>query len=295
MRVLGRVAVVTGKPSMMTDAPLKSELDALLQQVNRLQTRIIELEQENSDLEIALQTAIEHGDIIDREISANNRKLVAEVAERVRAEARLARLIDALHQQKADLEILVATVSEHSDDIDNQWLKRFGEAETHALTDDLTGIANRRAFNSTLERNWHRCLRTKSPIGLVMLDVDHFKQYNDAYGHQAGDRCLFEIAQLFKKSCRRPEDFVARYGGEEFMLVLPDTNLEGATRVVEDIRGNLAERALPHCVPPGVVTVSAGVVAEVPTSERDVATLIAEADRRLYGAKNDGRNTYRTS
>lgn len=277
-----------------TNAPkiggMESESD-LQHRVAELQLRVRDLEQQNSDLEIALETAIEHGDAIDQEISSTNRRLVGEITERVRAEARLERLLEALRQQKADLEILVATVSEHSDGIDADWLRRYAEAETSALTDELTGLANRRGLNLALDRAWRRCLRSNLPLGLVMLDIDYFKSYNDAHGHLAGDRCLAFIAQILKRACGRPDDFAARYGGEEFLLVLPETDLAGAKRVAQRVQKELAERALPHPGSSfGVVTLSAGVLAQVPGAEGDIAALFAEVDRLLYAAKREGRN-----
>jgi diguanylate cyclase (GGDEF)-like protein len=268
----------------------------LKQQIARLQLRISDLEQQNSDLEIALQTAIEHGDAIDREISMTNRRLVGEIAERVRTEARLERLLDALRQQKSDLEILVATVSEHSDGIDADWLRRYSQAETSALTDDLTGIANRRGLNLALDRSWRHCLRAQTPLALCMIDVDHYKAYNDSFGHQAGDRCLAKLGQMLRRACRRPDDVAARYGGEEFVLVLPDTDIEGAVEVIETIRSELVSRPLAHPASPrGRLTVSIGAVAQIPATGMDGAALLAEADRRLYAAKHDGRDTYRIS
>lgn len=268
----------------------------MLRRLAELQQRLRELEQQNSDLEIALETAIEHGDAIDREISATNRRLVGEIAERVRAEARLERLLEALRQQKADLEILVATVSEHSDGIDADWLRRYAEAETTALTDELTGLANRRGLNLALDRSWRRCLRAGCSLGLLMIDIDYFKSYNDAHGHLAGDKCLGLFAQILKRACGRPDDSAARYGGEEFVLVLPETDLPGACRVAERIQKELTDRALPH---PGsgfgLLTISVGVVARVPSAEHDVAALLAEADRLLYVAKREGRNTLRSA
>lgn len=268
----------------------------MLRRLAELQQRLRELEQQNSDLEIALETAIEHGDAIDREISATNRRLVGEIAERVRAEARLERLLDALRQQKADLEILVATVSEHSDGIDADWLRRYAEAETTALTDELTGLANRRGLNAALDKAWRRCLRGDKPLALVMLDIDFFKSYNDIHGHPAGDQCLALLGKILKRACARPDDVAARYGGEEFLLILPDTDLEGATRVAERIHDELRRRALAHPGSEfGVVTLSSGIVGERAGASGDVADLLAEADRRLYAAKRDGRNTWRNA
>ena len=278
----------------MTVNASSEEVAALQQQVAQLQARIVDLEQQNSDLEIALQTAIEHGDAIDREISMTNRRLVGEIAERVRAEARLERLLDALRQQKTDLEIVVSMVSEHSDGIDHEWLRLYREIETHAMTDELTGIANRRGLNVALNRSWRHCLRTGEPLALLILDIDWFKPYNDTLGHQAGDRCLSQVGALLRRACRRPDDVASRYGGEEFVVLLPQTDLAGAVHVIEVIRAELATQAIEHPASSyGVVTVSIGGAVSVPKAESDVAALLALADQRLFAAKHAGRNTFR--
>jgi len=265
------------------------------EQIAVLQRRIAALEQQNSDLEIALQTAIEHGDAVDSQMVAVNERLTREIAERARAESRLQTLMKALRQQKSDLEILVETVSSHADGIDLDWLHRYSEIEEIALVDGLTGIANRRALNEQLDTHWRRALRADSPLSILMLDVDHFKSYNDSYGHQAGDNCLVVVGEILRQVCRRPDDFPARYGGEEFVMLLPDTGREGVEHVIETIRSRLSARALPHAgSPTGYVTVSIGAVAEEsPDWERDARSLLSEADRQMYAAKHAGRNTYR--
>jgi len=156
-------------------------------EVAALQACIRMLEQDNSDLDIALTTAIEHGDAIENELAAINDRLRGEVAERMRAESRLEKLLVALSQQKSDLEILVSTITEHSDEIDAEWLRRYAQVEELSRTDGLTGIANRRAFDDILLHEWLRAARGGSPLAVVMLDVDFFKNFNDHYGHQAGD------------------------------------------------------------------------------------------------------------
>ncbi|KAB2838923.1 MAG: GGDEF domain-containing protein, partial [Burkholderiales bacterium] len=162
--------------------------------------------------------------------------------------------------------------------------------------DPVTGLANRRGLNLALDRSWRRCLRTGSSLALLMIDIDYFKSYNDAHGHLAGDKCLGLLAQILKRACGRPDDLAARYGGEEFVLVLPETDLPGACRMAERIQKELTACALPH---PGsgfgLLTISVGVSARVPSAEHDVAALLAEADRLLYVAKREGRNTLRSA
>lgn len=264
-------------------------------QIAELTERLRMLEQQNSDLEIALTTATEHGDLIENELAAMNDQLHHEIAERTRAETRLERLLSALRQQKADLEILVSTITEHSDEIDVQWLRRYSEVEVMSRTDPLTGIANRRSLTDMLDTEWRRGLRAHTPVAVILLDVDFFKSYNDTYGHPAGDACLVKLAQVLREACRRPVDLAARYGGEEFAVALPDTTLDGALKVAQVIRKDLAGLGIPHGGSPyGMVTVSMGLAAEIPQRGREPAMLLADADQLLYAAKREGRNTYRT-
>jgi diguanylate cyclase (GGDEF)-like protein len=264
-------------------------------ELEALRVRIRQLEQDNSDLEIALTTAVEHGDAIENDLAAINDRLRGEVAERVRAETRLEQLLSALSQQKDDLEILLSTITEHSDSIDADWLRRYTRVEALSATDGLTGIANRRAFDDKLAQEWRRSVRNGTPLALLMLDVDYFKNFNDRYGHQAGDECLSQVAQVLQNACRRPVDMPARYGGEDFALILPETELAGAAGVAEMIRQELARRALRHEDSPyGVVTVSIGVLSRTATRDSDAAAMLADVDALLYSAKREGRNMFRT-
>jgi diguanylate cyclase (GGDEF)-like protein len=168
----------------------------------------------------------------------------------------------------------------------NQELQRL------SMTDGLTGIANRRMFDETLQREWRRCIRLKKPMSLVMLDVDHFKQYNDLYGHQKGDDCLKAIGKKLSKSAPRPADLVARYGGEEFIMILGETDEDGARWVAERIRQRVALLQLPHSGSKhSFVSVSCGVASVYPTRELNAETLLQMADKALYQAKHQGRNT----
>jgi diguanylate cyclase (GGDEF)-like protein len=162
--------------------------------------------------------------------------------------------------------------------------------------DGLTGIANRRTFDSTLLREWRRSARVASPLSLLVIDVDCFKQFNDAYGHQVGDECLKAVARSLSCGTRRPADLVARYGGEEFAAVLPDTDQEGATSVAESMRRSIEELAITHrhssAAP--VVTISVGIATTTPDRADDggFASLLKCADQALYGAKRNGRNRW---
>ncbi|OYV26891.1 MAG: hypothetical protein B7X08_00185 [Acidocella sp. 20-63-7] len=160
------------------------------------------------------------------------------------------------------------------------------------LTDTLTGIANRRCFEETIATLWREGLRNSAPVGLIMVDVDHFKAFNDHYGHQRGDECLRLVA-LKMSGQLRANDVLARYGGEEFAVLLPDASLETVYAVAERIRVAVESLRLPHRAlgQQAVLTVSLGVASLVPANASGIHRLIAEADSALYGAKRSGRNS----
>lgn len=163
-----------------------------------------------------------------------------------------------------------------------------------SLVDGLTGIANRRQFDTVLSREWRRCLRAGRPLSLLMADVDFFKQYNDGYGHQAGDIGLRSVADALQAKLRRPADIVARYGGEEFAAILPDTDPEGALQVAESMRLAVEQLGLPHEGSAfGVITISLGVASLVPQKADSMPRLVGAADWALYEAKRLGRNRVR--
>ncbi|HEX6591598.1 MAG TPA: diguanylate cyclase [Moraxellaceae bacterium] len=158
--------------------------------------------------------------------------------------------------------------------------------------DGLTQIANRRSLDMSLTTEWQRALRKREPIGLIMIDVDHFKLFNDTYGHQAGDQCLRGVADALKDFARRPGDLAARYGGEEFVLVLTNATAQQASLVAERVRDKIMELAIPHQRSShGNVTASFGVASLVPNSKHNgPETLLLAADQALYRAKESGRN-----
>lgn len=174
--------------------------------------------------------------------------------------------------------------------------RRLDEANRELIrlssVDGLTGIANRRQFDEFLTREWSRGIRSGTPLSMLMCDVDFFKQYNDHYGHPAGDECLKTVAKTLQAGVHRPADLTARYGGEEFAVVLPDTDLPGAEQVAEEMRRTLEGLAMPHAGSLlGLVTISIGVACTVPRRESGSAEqLIADADAALYRAKQAGRN-----
>ncbi|NHZ60834.1 ligand-binding sensor domain-containing diguanylate cyclase [Massilia genomosp. 1] len=158
-------------------------------------------------------------------------------------------------------------------------------------TDGLTGINNRRGFDHALDAEWRRGARNGYPVALAMLDVDHFKSYNDHYGHQAGDQCLRAVAGVIAAHARRPSDLVARYGGEEFALLAPATSVAEAHELACALCLALEQLALPHAKSPyGVVTISIGVVSLMPDENGAPEQLVEHADRAMYRAKTEGRN-----
>ena len=166
------------------------------------------------------------------------------------------------------------------------------ELQRLSTTDGLTGIANRRFFDELVVREWRRCTRMKQPISLVMIDVDHFKKYNDTYGHQAGDECLKAVAAQVARASPRASDLAARYGGEEFVLVLGETTIEGAKWVANLIRQHVADLNMPHVASPSQrVTISCGAASLMPRDDLSLETLLKAADSALYLAKAQGRNT----
>ncbi|AYR25710.1 sensor domain-containing diguanylate cyclase [Herbaspirillum rubrisubalbicans] len=198
-------------------------------------------------------------------------RLIGLINLRLAAEDRALQVMGELHQANQQLELL-------------------------AHQDGLTGLANRRHLDTVLAAEWRRALRSNAVLSLIMIDVDFFKQYNDLYGHQAGDECLRRIAAVLKERQRRPGDLAARYGGEEMVMLLPDTDAAGAMQVAEKIRAGIQALDLPHRGnPAGVVTISAGVGALelLGPGARTLEDLLGQADIALYQAKHGGRNQVR--
>lgn len=169
---------------------------------------------------------------------------------------------------------------------DNQDLRAL------ALTDSLTGLANRRQFDTYFDTEWQRLAREKQPLTLILCDIDYFKRYNDYYGHPTGDMCLAQVSQVLTRCIRRPADLVARYGGEEFAVVLPNTDTAGGHSVAQFIQKELAAAAIPHATS-GVsdaVTLTMGIATVIPEYHLDSHDLLQAADLALYHAKQQGRD-----
>ena len=192
------------------------------------------------------------------------------------------------------LTLLLAQQVHRKMQVDRQLLSANTLLAELAHTDGLTGLVNRRGFDESLAREWRRCYRTGKPISLMMLDADHFKAYNDRFGHQAGDGVLRALGACIIANIRRPGDIAARYGGEEFAVVLPDTDLAGAAHIAEAIRHGVEALAIPHVADRPVVTLSVGVSFAALGSRVTADDLLAAADAALYESKAAGRNRVTT-
>ena len=193
------------------------------------------------------------------------------------------------HPETGEIDGVVAIARDMTEHKDLE--QKLGEL---AALDWLTGLANRRRFDEQLQKEWARAIRERTPLSLLLIDADHFKEFNDQHGHQAGDGCLKALARILAGQALRPADLAARYGGEEFVLLLPNTDEGGTELVGQRIRQALRELALPHALnsPTKGLTVSLGGATDRPTTETAAggASLIAAADRALYVAKSDGRD-----
>jgi len=167
--------------------------------------------------------------------------------------------------------------------------------ERAASTDALTGIANRRVFDERLEVEWRRCRRNRQPLAILMIDIDHFKRFNDLHGHVAGDDCLRAVATTLNKTLARAADLVARYGGDEFAAILPETTTDEAAKLANELRLKVGKLELEKLSPAARFTISIGVATEIPTEDRSEGDLIRSADTNLYIAKNEGRDLVHTN
>ncbi len=160
------------------------------------------------------------------------------------------------------------------------------------LTDPLTGLANRRHFDQTLASEWDRAVRGKHPLAVIMVDIDHFKAFNDSRGHAAGDECLKAVAKALRGHCTRPGDLVCRWGGEEFAVILPGTDAAGAGHVARALVAVVRALGLEHGKSEAspCVTISAGAASTMPADNGSSAALVEKADAALYAAKRAGRN-----
>lgn len=176
-------------------------------------------------------------------------------------------------------------------EVQNELQEARDRLEALSLKDGLTGVANRRSFDQTLAHEWHRAVRTRQSLALIFADIDLFKELNDTQGHQAGDRCLVQVAGILSSLVKRSGELVARYGGEEFTIILAATTEDEAMAMAERMRAGIQALHIPHPtrISPWLTT-SIGVAACVPTIDRPPESLLAAADKALYRAKAHGRN-----
>jgi len=166
------------------------------------------------------------------------------------------------------------------------------ELEELSFKDGLTGVANRRMFDAVLEREWAQARRNQQPLSLMILDVDHFKQYNDCYGHLQGDECLKSVARILASTAQRPRDLLARFGGEEFVIVLPETDAHSAQKIAQQCLALVNQAQIRHegTGADQVLAMSIGVGSMIPGPEDEPRRFIDQVDSRLYQAKKNGRN-----
>lgn len=203
-------------------------------------------------------------------------------------------VVHVVRNAKGEVESLVGFMFDISErkKTEEKLIKLQKELEELSFKDGLTGVANRRMFDSIMEVEWVNARRNNQPLSLIMIDIDYFKQYNDHYGHIQGDNCLKSVGQVLNLSASRARDFFARFGGEEFVLVLPETDAKSAIKVAERCRNLIFKQQIPHekSLVSHVLTISLGVGTITPSHKDEPIDFIEGVDKRLYLAKEKGRN-----
>jgi len=243
-------------------------------------TLTIKSHYEFEDIPIIVITSHDDEAILDRSFAAGASDFIVkpvgmvELRARIRSALQLRKEMLKRHQRERELERLARKLEKMSN------------------RDGLTGIANRRCFDDMLVKEWVRNGRQDAPISLLMIDIDHFKAYNDSLGHVVGDGCLCAVARAIQSAVHRPGDLVARYGGEEFAVILPSTDYEGACSVADNIHRTLCGCCIthPNSSAAECVTVSIGIATGIPTCQSTPEELLNAADAALYQAKQSGRN-----
>ncbi|RMG73826.1 MAG: diguanylate cyclase [Nitrospirae bacterium] len=262
-------------------------MDVLMPEIDGIEAcRLIKRNKDLLDIPIIMVTAKDDMEYLQQAFSAGALDYITkpfnriELLARVRSALKLKQEMDKRKARERELEQMAKALEEA-----NERLKRLSSL------DGLTGIANRRVFDETLEAELKRAKRQKSPISLILIDVDYFKLYNDSYGHIKGDECLKKIADVLSGALKRAGDLAARYGGEEFACILANTDVEGALGMAEKICAGVRALKIPHERSPfGIVTVSIGIASLIPSKSLTVERLINCADTALYRAKRDGKN-----
>jgi diguanylate cyclase (GGDEF)-like protein/PAS domain S-box-containing protein len=203
-------------------------------------------------------------------------------------------VVHVIHNAQGEVESLVGfmfDISEHKK-TEEKLFTLQKQLEEFSFKDGLTGVANRRMFDSILEVEWINARHNNQPLSILMLDIDYFKQYNDHYGHIQGDDCLKRVAQILSTAAIRSRDFFARFGGEEFVIVLPETDAADAKKVAERCHQLILKERILHekSEASQILTISIGVSTVTPHTDEGALTFIHEVDRRLYQAKQKGRN-----
>ncbi|AAN49727.1 diguanylate cyclase [Leptospira interrogans] len=266
-------------------------LDILLPGITGLEIlKLIREKEELKDIPVIMITALKESDVLQKAFDSGAIDYVVkpfdaiELLARVRSALRLFEEMTRRKEREKELENLTDQLQEV-----NAYLVAISR------TDSLTGLYNRRYFDEILSTEWKRCWRTEASIALIMLDIDHFKLYNDTYGHQGGDQCLKQVASAIRDCARRAGDVAARYGGEEFAIILPETTESNAVVVSRNILENIENLGIPHSASKtnSIVTVSIGMATLSPSPENSITELIERADKALYLAKEEGRNCLR--
>lgn len=263
--------------------------EQLLQEIKQLRQYIDTLRQEKADLEVLLEITLAHADLIEAELQLSYQQLQAEIQERLSAETKLKAsqtklqsLVEILHQEKQDLELILETTIEHSN---------FVEASLHyqSIHDPLTGLFNRRYLETAFPQSLISTQKEQQPLSVLLTDIDYFKRFNDNYGHKAGDVVLKLVSHVVQ-SILRQSDMAFRYGGEELVVILPATSILQAQQIAEELRlgiKNLQQEYSYHFLEG--ITISIGI-AGFPEHGNSCDDLLQLADAALYQAKSEGRD-----
>ncbi|HAJ25889.1 MAG TPA: diguanylate cyclase response regulator [Syntrophus sp. (in: bacteria)] len=263
-------------------------MDIVMPEINGIEAcRRIKEDDRFEDVPIIMITALADKGILQLAFDAGAMDYITkpvdklELIARVRSSLRLKDEMENRRERERELLVMSRKLAAA-----NQILQRL------SLLDGLTGIPNRRRFDEVLAHEWQQAMRSKQPLSIVMIDIDHFKAFNDHYGHLTGYDCLRKVALAMSGILKRPTDILARYGGEEFAAILPMTASDGADAIAEAMRTGVVNLAIPHdhSSAASLVTVSMGIATLVPRRGMTAAMLISAADQALYEAKAGGRN-----